>query len=197
VQGISKVLSVCGGQDYSAALRADASVWTWGSNDAGTLGDGTQNSAAVPVQVLGLSAVSAIACGNNHVLALRRDGTVWAWGANEEGSLGDGSTAMRLQPVQVPGLTQVMSIAAGEYFSAALKHDGSVWEWGIVNAYTNPRGAPRLLPVQAVGVSGAVAIGASINSFYLLAIHADQQTWWRGRPEQRRSGRMWWASFRQ
>ncbi len=179
VQGITNVAMTCGGDYYSMALKADGSVWAWGANYDGVLGDGTQNNSSVPIPLAALSSVSAIACGNNHVLALRQDGTVWAWGSNAEGALGDGSTTMRLQPVQVPGLTSVVSIAAGQDFSAALKQDGTVWEWGILAPYANPRGAPRVLPVQAAGVSGAVAIAASLNSFWLLAIQLDQQTWWR------------------
>lgn len=178
VAGIGGANAVCGGDTFSVALKTDGTVWAWGSNYDGALGNGTRVDASTPVQVSGLSSVTSIACGLSHVLALRQDGTVWAWGSNYEGELGDGSTTMRLSPVQVTGLSNVTSVAAGQTFGAALKSDGTVWEWGVRDGYASPRGAPRLVPVQSVGITGAVAIAATLNSFWLLAIQSDHQTWW-------------------
>ena len=178
VQGITNVVSACGGESFSLALRVDATVWAWGSSNTGALGNGGFEPAPTPVAVTGLSQVTAIACGNSHAMALRQDGSVWSWGSNTEGELGDGSTSMRMEPVRVPGLTGVTSISAGNWFSAALKSDGTVWEWGIRDGFLDQHGKPRVLPERSAGISGAVAIAASVNSFRLIAVHADQQTWW-------------------
>ena len=179
VQGIASASTVCGGSYFSLALKTDGTVWSWGANYDGALGDGSYESTSSPVQVSGLSSVTAIACGNTHALALRQDGTVWAWGSNSDGELGDGSTTMRPVPLQVENLADVTSIAAGQYFSAVLKRDGTVWEWGVRDGYSTPHGAPRVVPVQTAEISAAVAIAASLNSFRLIAVQADRQTWWK------------------
>jgi alpha-tubulin suppressor-like RCC1 family protein len=82
------------------ALRKDGTVWAWGGNDKGQLGDGTTTGRATPVQVSGLTGVTAMAAGYSHSLALRGDGTVWCWGDNEAGQLGDGKPRMMPAPVK-------------------------------------------------------------------------------------------------
>ena len=178
VQGISGVATACGGDHFSLALKTNGTVWAWGAGYGGTLGNGGFESTSAPTQVSGLGDITAIACGFKHALALRQDGTVWAWGDNGDGALGDGSTTDRSKPVPVQGLTGVTSISGGEYFSAALKADGTVWEWGVRDGYASPHGTPRVVPERSAGISGAVAIAASLNSFWLIAVRADQQTWW-------------------
>jgi hypothetical protein len=76
-------------------------VWTWGCNDVGELGDGTNTERHAPVQVVGLSNVIAITARDYHNLALTADGTLWAWGSNNHGQLGDGTTTDRNAPVLV------------------------------------------------------------------------------------------------
>jgi uncharacterized repeat protein (TIGR01451 family) len=83
------------------ALKSDGTVWAWGDNDVGQLGDGTTTSRMTPTQVGGLAGVTAIAAGDLHSLAVKGDGTVWAWGSNEFGQLGDERIANRTTPVQV------------------------------------------------------------------------------------------------
>ena len=90
------------------ALKADGTVWAWGTNWAGQLGDGTNIDRATPVQVAGLMNVIGIDAGEFHTLALKADGTVWAWGNNDYGQLGDGTTTRRSIPVQVYELSGVI-----------------------------------------------------------------------------------------
>ena len=130
VAGLSSVVAIAGGGGHSLALKSDGTVWAWGRNEDGQLGDGTTTSRLTPVQVAGLSDVIAIAAGNRHSLALKNNGTVWAWGYNGYGQLGDGTTENQLTPIQVPGLSGVVSITAGIFHSLALKSDGTVWAWG-------------------------------------------------------------------
>lgn len=127
-----------GGNGFSLALKSDGTVWAWGNNDCGQLGNGTTVNSVVPVKVKDLSNIIAIAAGYDHCLALSRNGTVWAWGGNSRGQLGNGlfedygSTV----PVQVLGpggdgyLSGVKAIAAGYQYSMALMDDGTVWAWG-------------------------------------------------------------------
>ncbi len=84
--------SLAGGQSHSLAVKVDGSVWAWGKNDYGQLGDGTTTNRSAPVAVSGLtSGVAQVAAGDSHSVALKSDGTVWAWGWDYNGQLGDGS----------------------------------------------------------------------------------------------------------
>jgi alpha-tubulin suppressor-like RCC1 family protein len=162
VRGLSGVVAVVGGQKHSLALRGDWSVWAWGTNASGELGDGTTTDRLTPVRVGGLSGVAAIAAGITNSLALKRDGSVWAWGGNSYGELGDGTTTDRLTPVPVSGLSDVVSIAAGAQHGYALKRDRSVWAWGQndYGAVGDGTWTQRLTPVPVSGLSGVVSIAA-------------------------------------
>src|SRR5438093_1178119 len=93
--------AIAAGSSHSLALKVDSTVWAWGSNVSGQLGDGTTTDPHPPVHVTGFSGVTAIAAGGAHSLALKSNGMVWGWGANGCGQLGDGTATDRLIPVQV------------------------------------------------------------------------------------------------
>lgn len=112
------------------ALRDDGTVWTWGHNWDGQLGNNTLSHHNSPVQVLNINNVTAIAAGANHTVALRNDGTVWTWGGNESGQLGTGTTDNRSTSEQVQSLVDIIDIEAGGHNSAALSNDGTIWVWG-------------------------------------------------------------------
>jgi alpha-tubulin suppressor-like RCC1 family protein len=107
------VVDVEAGFYHSLALTSDGTVWAWGSNEFGQLGDGTTRRHRRPVQVADLHDVVAITAGEFDSLALKSDGTIWAWGYNSDGQLGDGTTTNRVKPVQVTGLMDVVEIGAG------------------------------------------------------------------------------------
>jgi alpha-tubulin suppressor-like RCC1 family protein len=132
VKGISdvKMIKAGGNFRYSLALKNDGSVWAWGNNHFGQLGDGTTTNSPTPVKVKGLSDVIAISAGHYHSLALKADGSVWAWGANMVGQLGDGSTSDKTTPVRVVNLDNIKMIVSGVNHSIALEENGNVWAWG-------------------------------------------------------------------
>jgi len=125
--GASQIAS---GSRHTLALRG-GTVWAWGANNSGQLGDGTTANRSYAVQTQSLTSIVAIAAGSNFSMALKSDGTVWAWGSNEWGQLGDGSTVTQSTvPVKVFGVTNATAIAAGSSHAMLLRSDGSVWAWG-------------------------------------------------------------------
>ncbi len=102
------------------ALRSDGTVWTWGDNEYGELGDGTNVNSDVPVQVTGLSGIAHINAAHKHGLAADGSGYVWAWGDNQFGELGNGTTTSSSIPVRVPSVSGVTSFGSGDQFSLAL-----------------------------------------------------------------------------
>jgi|GEM_PF-3510859 len=172
---LSGVSALAAGYAHTLALKNDGTVWAWGGNYDGELGDGTTTARLVPARVPRLSHVIAIAAGARHSLALRDDGTVWAWGDNELGQLGDGSTAQRTSPVRVAGLTDVVGIAAGLARSVAVLADGSVWIWGDTSAgdpadwVTVTSSASRqTTPIRVAGLGDVVAV--AVGNRHALAL---------------------------
>ena len=167
--------AVAGGGLYSLGLKSDGTVWGWGYNVAGSLGNGLGVNSSVPVQAIGVIGATAIAAGYYHSLALKNDGTVWAWGNNQVGSVGPGLSTHVHTPVQLSGLTGILAIAAGEWHSMALKNDGTVWTWGYnlksQLGYASPLISPT--PSQVPGLSGVTAISAGGIGFHSLALKSD------------------------
>ena len=172
VLNLSGITAVAAGQNHSLAIKNDRTVWAWGWNPRGALGDGTETDRNTPVQVINLSGAKAIAAGGYHSLALKSDGTVWAWGANDRGQLGDGTTIQRPAPVPVPNLSGVAGIAgsADADYTLALKGDGTVWAWGANDAGQLGDGTTtdRHAPVRAKDLTAATAIAP--HSRHTLAI---------------------------
>jgi YD repeat-containing protein len=101
VPGLSNAIAVSGGDRFTAALLSDGTVWTWGWNGFGQLGDGTHTDRSAPVKVKNLSDVIILAARDYHVLVVKSDGTVWAWGSGDNGELGNGAFADSTVPIQV------------------------------------------------------------------------------------------------
>jgi alpha-tubulin suppressor-like RCC1 family protein len=176
---------VSAGDSHTVALRGDGTVWAWGANGSGQLGDGTTTLRDTPVQVPGLTDIIAVATGDSHVLALRNDGTVWAWGSNDSYQLGDGTTTARATPAQVPRLTGVTAVDAAGSHSVALREDGTVWEWGtiLVGPPQRPGGpwevSQHTMPVQVPELTGITAVAAGAD--HVLALRGDGTAWaWGG-----------------
>lgn len=137
-----KGAKVSAGSRFTVALKSDGTVWSWGNNGKGELGDGTLQFRTSPVQVKGpngqgfLDQIVAIDSGDDYTLALRADGTVWSWGANTNGQLGVGSTQQSSVPVQVEfkdesgKFIKMQSLAAGSQHNLALSIDKQLFTWG-------------------------------------------------------------------
>ena len=164
------VVAVAAGTNHSLALKADGTVWAWGWNTFGQLGDGSGVNQNAPVKISGLTNVKAIAAGGVHSLALLADGSVLAWGGNTYGELGDGTTTNRPLPISVWTGT---AIACGQYHSLAMQQDGSIYAWGSNSNGQLGDGTTlsRKTPKPVVGVAGAAFIAS--GAYTTLAIKND------------------------
>jgi len=119
------------GTEFSAALKSDGTLWTWGVNLNGQLGIGSNAQQNLPVEVESEIAWTDFACGGFYLLAIKEDGTLWGSGLNFSGELGLGAA-----PTQVNSIVQIgedsdwMHVYAGQAHSIAIKQDGSLWGWG-------------------------------------------------------------------
>ncbi len=161
---------IAAGGWHTIALKSNGTVWVWGYNGSGQLGDGTTNDGVSPVQVTGFSGATAIAGGLYYTLALKSDGTVWTWGQSPAGS----SSA---SPTQIKGLSDITAIAAGGYHGLAMKPDGAVWAWGSNGNGQIGNGTTTVAytPVQVNGMSNVTAIAG--GNYHSLALKSDGTVW--------------------
>ena len=122
-------------ESTSYAIKTDGTLWAWGRNSNGELGNGINIlPRSSPVQIGSLTNWKQISGGGAAALAVKTDGTLWGWGANGSGQLGLGNTLNRSSPTQVGALTDWQYVAGGFYHAAAIKTDGTLWTWGF-NTY--------------------------------------------------------------
>ncbi|MDF2626179.1 MAG: Regulator of chromosome condensation [Symbiobacteriaceae bacterium] len=164
------------GESHVLAIQPDGSVWGWGANHHGALGEGSATMPA-PVRIDGVVKPRSVAVGAWHSLALQGDGTVLAWGHNEYGQLGDDTKVSRPTTAPVHDLGDIIAVAAGQDHSLALRADGTVWGWGY-NAggqLGDTTNLLRMRPVQATGLSNVTAIAAGTR--HSLALKSDGTVW--------------------
>lgn len=156
---------------YSLVIKEDDSLWVWGWNRHGQLGDGTTENRHTPVKVM--DNVASVSAGGNHSLAIKTDGTLWVCGENESGQLGDGTTEERHIPVKV--MDNVAAVSAGDDHSLAIKTDGTLWAWGKNDYGQLGDGTTenRYIPVKVMDNAAAVSAGAD----HSLAIKTDGTLW--------------------
>ena len=122
---------ITGGDGYAVVLKANGSIWGFGYNSDGQLGNDKLAPINVPSQTNILATYKQIEAGKKFTVALREDGTVWAWGDNTYGQLGQGNRVSAKKPVQVQNLTNIVAIAAGDNHAIALDRLGNVYTWGL------------------------------------------------------------------
>jgi alpha-tubulin suppressor-like RCC1 family protein len=189
VPGIHGIRAVMAGADDVMAIRADGSVWSWGRNASGQLGNGASFRRFGGPTLVGLLGVGAVAgnpifhdSGTGRSFAIRSgDGSVWGWGSNGEGELGDGTTAGRVSPAQVPGLGGIVAISSGPYQTFAVNGGGALWSWGLTGTpdQTTQSSAPSLLASGGVAGAAAGGYGTAVRQEHFVARLSDGtlQTW--------------------
>ena len=186
IDGLSSIKDISAGNCYSIALKDDGTVWVWGNNAGGILGNGNidKDQHPDPIMVQGLTNVVSISAGDDYALALKDDGTVWAWGNNFFGRLGNGipngngaswPLYMGTNPVKVNGLEKTVTIVAGPDNPLAITEDGSVYTWGYIPSfkYDNP-----WIPLTKVSIiSKAKDAGCGSSNYIVLNEDGTIWTW--------------------
>lgn len=175
--GTIKALSA--GKGFTCAAVDNGTLFCWGRNTEGQLGDGTKNNILSPNIVFAGGFVSRVSCGREHTCAVR-DGSIVCWGLNAWGNLGDGTTTDRLSPVQVMGLgAQALDVTAGDQHTCAILTGGQVSCWGANGDGQVGDGTPggnKLFPVAITGVgSGVTSLAAAFD--HTCAAKDDGSVW--------------------
>jgi len=194
-KGVTVVsMTIAGGNGYSLGIKADGTLFAWGSNIYGKLGDGTSSSRTTPREVMGgANDWLFLAQGNegdysdlttngtSHTVAIKTDGSLWAWGYNYHGQLGNGDNSglndANPIPARVGTGNDWVTAARGGYHTVAVKKDGSLWAWGrngncqLGNNQTTDRNVP-----YHIGTATDWRI-VSAGGFHTMAIKADGSLW--------------------
>jgi alpha-tubulin suppressor-like RCC1 family protein len=164
---------------HNLAIRTDGTLWAWGTDTVGELGDGSPGEfRPAPARVGTRADWVAVAAGEQHSLAIKTNGTLWAWGLNSNGQLGDVTRFNRTTPVQVVADKSWKAVTTGPAQTFAITTGGTLWAWG------GPPGPPSgfdddLLPRQVGTRSDWSSV--SFAQDHVLALAADGSVWaWGG-----------------
>ncbi|NBL63691.1 T9SS type A sorting domain-containing protein [Flavobacterium sp. NST-5] len=169
--------TVSAGYTHSAGIKTDGTLWAWGDNGYGQLGDGTTTARNTPTQIGSASNWESVSASGGFTIAIKTDGTLWAWGNNVFGQLGIGSTTNRTTPTQIGIATNWNSVAAGEGFALAIKDNGTLWSWGLNNDGQLGDGTStnKIVPNQVGTATNWQKVAA--GSGFSLAIRTNGTLW--------------------
>ena len=172
------VISVSLGVAHTMAVTSDGTLWTWGCNLFGAIGDGTigeSENRGSPFKAM--NDVVYISAGKDYSMAITSDGVLWAWGNNERGQLGDGTLDNRAVPTKI--MEDVIAVSAGTHHTAAITSDRTLWTWGdgaVGQLGLGNRSSFRT-PQRVMGDVTAVSVQASYDSARTMAITSDGTLW--------------------
>jgi len=180
VVGGHSFIQVSMGATHGTALKEDGSVWCWGSNSVGQLGNNQSDPGGLfnrssPVQVVGGHSFIKIDAASAFTMALKADGSAWGWGANVFGQLGQGNTTPQTtsSPVPVAGGHSFADIGAGHDWCIGVKRDGTIFSWGQnanLQLADNTIASSRSIPVQAVGAIGTFEAGVQYANRRIFSV---------------------------
>jgi alpha-tubulin suppressor-like RCC1 family protein len=171
---------VFAGVFFTTAIKTDGSLWTWGNNNSGQLGDNTTTNRSSPGTTSGGGTNwKQVSCGRRHTAAIKTDGTLWTWGDDSYGQLGDNTTAARSSPGTTSGGgTNWKQVSCGRTHTAAIKTDGTLWTCGyniagqLGDETTTARSSPG---TTAGGGTNWKQVACGFN--FTLAIKTDGTLW--------------------
>ena len=185
--------------NHSLAILTNGTLWAWGKDDQGQLGDGGNSVQVTPELIAGplcgpanLTNPVALAAGYDFSVAVDATGVVWTWGDGGSGQLGNGATINALTPAPINGISDVVSVAAGDKHTLALRADGTVWAWGNDSDFSSRNdplpggvlGAGNLSPVTSTNVpirslipTGTVIVAIAAGNYWSLALDTTGQIW--------------------
>jgi alpha-tubulin suppressor-like RCC1 family protein len=123
---------ICAGSMSSFAIKQDGTLWAWGWNGYGQIGDGTRINKQIPIKI-GNSIWKKISSNGNTTFGIKDDGTLWAWGLNTIGQFGNNTTLPSNVPLQIGTLNTWTEIDSYGDYAIALKSNNSLWAWGKNN----------------------------------------------------------------
>jgi len=117
---------------HAGVVKDDGTLWMWGRNEYGEVGNGAQGTPiSSPIQIGALTDWAKVACGEYFTVAIKTNGTIWSWGANAGyGQLGQGDVTVRSSPTQIGALTDWADVSCGDEHVIAIKTNGTIWSWG-------------------------------------------------------------------
>jgi alpha-tubulin suppressor-like RCC1 family protein len=181
---------VAAGAYNTLAIKTNGTLWGWGLNTGGQLGDGTVITRSSPVQIGALSNWAQVATGSQRVpsgifsVAVKTDGTLWTWGQDSEGQLGKSTRGINTSsPVQIGALTNWAQVSAGNQFVLARKTDGTLWSWGLGssgNLGDNTSFVSKSSPIQIGALTNWAQVSAGglfSSENFSLAVKIDGTLW--------------------
>ena len=163
---------------HTIALKNNGTIWAWGSNLYGQLGDNTNIDRNIPTQIGTSNNWQFIDNGFRSSLAIKNDGTLWAWGRNDKGQLGDGTNIDRNTPTQIGTATNWYRVSINGNTTLAIKTDGTLWSWGSNESWQLGTGQfmPNInVPTQVGTATNWQSISA--GAFHCTAIKTDGTLW--------------------
>lgn len=169
-----------GGYYFSAAIKTNGTLWVWGNDSYGQLGNGiVTNHTSIPVQIGTDTNWNKISAGQYHVLALKNNGSLWGWGDNSAGNIGIGSTTPVYVPTQIGIETDWQKISASTFASYAIKSNGTLWSWGYNSNGQLGDGTTvqKNIPTQVGSGTTWQFISGSLGYYYAVGIKNDGSLW--------------------
>ena len=167
-----------GGTHTAHVVKSNGTLWGWGENSAGQVGDGATTDLSSPVQIGSLTTWKQVTGGSQHTIAIKTDGTMWSWGSGSVGATGHGNTTNYSSPVQIGSLTTWSFASAGiNNFALAVKTDSTLWAWGSNNNGQLGQGNTTNVssPVQVGSLTTWVKMAA--GQYHVMGVDSAGRLW--------------------
>lgn len=170
-------LRISAGDEFSLAIKTNGTLWAWGDNAFGQLGNNSIIDQSSPIQVGNATNWLMTSAGTQHVLALNTNGELWAWGTNNAGRFGIISPAASLVPIQIGSDTDWATVLAARDHGVGLKNNGTFWTWGSNSNGQLGDGTmiDKTFPINIASLNGALKIAKGHQ--HTLVIKSDGTIW--------------------